>query len=404
MKIKIHKGSHQIGGSITEISTDNARIFVDIGADLPSSETVQVKDLEIDGVTKGTPDCDGIFVTHYHGDHVGMFEKVFPEVPIYMGETARDIFLCLQNILKGKLDKGNPNLVKDFKTFTAGKPIVIKDIKITPYCIDHSAYDAYMLLIEAEGKRILHTGDFRMHGARGRKMPAVFEKFTKNIDVLITEGTMLSRQDEAPLTEHQMSKIASEYMANNKNVFVLCSSTNIDSIASFYNACIKNKKPFIVCDKYQSDILDIVTKSSKSSFYDFTRIKPYIYGNNLHDLMEKAGFCMMIRVNYASKQAVKAFANNLLIYSMWNGYLDKNRAAFDERTYDFIEDAKKGGSKFLPLHTSGHATVSQLKMVCEITNAKAIIPIHSEKPEYFNDMGIDANIKILNDGDAFVVQ
>ena len=36
-------------------------------------------------------------------------------------------------------------------------PIKIKDITITPYIVDHSAYNSFMFLIEADGKRILHT-------------------------------------------------------------------------------------------------------------------------------------------------------------------------------------------------------------------------------------------------------
>ena len=99
---------------------------------------------------------------------------------------------------------------------------------------------------------------FRSHGARGRKMPLVFEKFASNLDVLITEGTLLSRPNERVMTEHELSREAEEMMRKNKNVFVLCSSTNIDSIAAFFAAAIETKKPFIVCD-YQKDILDIVT-------------------------------------------------------------------------------------------------------------------------------------------------
>jgi len=37
---------------------------------------------------------------------------------------------------------------------------------VTPIPTDHSAFDAYMLLIEGAGKRILYTGDFRCHGRK----------------------------------------------------------------------------------------------------------------------------------------------------------------------------------------------------------------------------------------------
>lgn len=175
-----------------------------------------------------------------------------------MGEIAKQILSTVKWTVKKKFDKGNPEHIAAYQTFTPGKKLKFKDIIVTPICIDHSAFDAYALLIEAEGKRVLHTGDFRMHGARGRKMPLVFEKFASNLDVLITEGTLLSRPNERVMTEHELSREAEEMMRKNKNVFVLCSSTNIDSIAAFFAAAIETKKPFIVCD-YQKDILDIVT-------------------------------------------------------------------------------------------------------------------------------------------------
>lgn len=37
MKIEIHKGLDQIGGCITEISTETSRVFIDMGSDLPGN-------------------------------------------------------------------------------------------------------------------------------------------------------------------------------------------------------------------------------------------------------------------------------------------------------------------------------------------------------------------------------
>ena len=68
--------------------------------------------------------------------------------------------------------------------------IRIGDITVTPFRCDHSAYDAYMYLAEADGEKVLYTGDFRSHGRQD------FEKLLQalpKVDTLITEGTSLSR-------------------------------------------------------------------------------------------------------------------------------------------------------------------------------------------------------------------
>lgn len=404
MQIKIHRGTHQIGGCVTEIKTDNARIIIDVGAELPRADIQESVPLNIDGVTRGNPSCDAVFVTHYHGDHVGMACEVLDGIPIYMGATAKRIYAVVQQTLKKKLGKGNSELVETFQTFEVGKPLTIKDITLTPFLIDHSAFDAYMFLIEAEGKRVLHTGDFRMHGARGNKMAAVFEKYARNVDVLITEGTMMSRVGEEVLTEHQLGCRAKQILRDNKNVFVLCSSTNIDSIAEFYAAAIVNNRVFVVCEEdFQLEILRIVSETAKSPFYNFNRRKIYVYGKNLHEFMSERGFCFLGRVNYVTEQAMVAFPDNTLIYSMWTGYLDKSRVAFDERKSAFVNKSIARGGFVEYLHTSGHADPQSIKKVCEITQAKVIVPIHSEKPENFTKLGLSGKVQILQDGDVLII-
>jgi len=76
MKIIIHRGTQQTEGCVTEIKTDNAQIFIDMGAELPGTSSCD--DFQIDGVTSGRPNCDAIFITHYHGDHVGLYRKILP--------------------------------------------------------------------------------------------------------------------------------------------------------------------------------------------------------------------------------------------------------------------------------------------------------------------------------------
>ncbi len=91
IRIIVHRGTHQIGGCITEIRTDTDRILIDMGEELPDpASSVQSAALfDIPGVTSGAPDCGGVFFTHYHSDHIGLLDQVLPEVPLYMGAAAK---------------------------------------------------------------------------------------------------------------------------------------------------------------------------------------------------------------------------------------------------------------------------------------------------------------------------
>lgn len=190
--ITIYRGSHQIGGCATEISTGRQRIVIDFGTRLPGNETGEsMTDEElVSAVFDGRP-CSGVFFTHYHGDHIGLYRQIPKEVPLYIGKTAKRIM----EILTEKLDShrraeqvGLPR-IQGMNCFSPGKKINLfgnGDIQVTPFVVDHSALDAYMFLIQAGGKRILFTGDFREHGIAGRN-----DTFEKGIRTYI--GKMILR-------------------------------------------------------------------------------------------------------------------------------------------------------------------------------------------------------------------
>ena len=83
MKIHIHRGQNQIGGSIIEIASENTRIIFDVGINLDEGDEVEVP--QIEGLFCGDPSYDAVIISHYHADHIGLLKYVLEEIPIYMG-------------------------------------------------------------------------------------------------------------------------------------------------------------------------------------------------------------------------------------------------------------------------------------------------------------------------------
>jgi len=316
-----------------------------------------------------------------------------------MGKDARKIFLTLQRTLKAaNIKDANPDFVErritPFEEDCDPIP-VCNDMTVKPLHADHSAFDSYMYLIECDNKKILHTGDFRTHGWSGDNLWAEIEKIGE-IDVLITEGTMLSRGNPPIKTEADLLEDAINLMQNHndKNFFILISSTNIDSLRTFYLASEKTDKLF-VCDRYQKSILDVVSASKRGKEYKMGNALEY--GIAAYHRMKKQSFCMPIRANrYSNKfeKIMKRFQNNVLIYSIWEGYLKKGYPAFDQAIYDFVEKASELGNEIVKgMHTSGHAYEETLIRLCEVIKPKIIIPIHSEYPKKLKKLGISGRIE-----------
>lgn len=393
MEITIHRGTKQIGGCSCEIRTAQSRIFLDFGADLDGEEQAANK-LLVDGVNTGIANADAVFFSHYHGDHIGLFQNIFEEIPLYMGKLSKEIFYTLEEHLRHNNVKPNINRLETIRTFEPGQSIVIKDIKITPYFTDHSAYDAYMFIIEAENKRILYTGDFRDHGYLHKSIDAISKYYAKNIDIIITEGTNITRCQEKPLTEKELSSELANILKQHKYAFLLCSSTNIDRIAAAYHA-LQNRQ-MLISDIYQSKIIEKVKQHPESSSL-YKKIYIYSWGENLIPYIQKRGCCFLIRCTPNHKEIMQQLKENgiqgKIIYSMWKGYIEKN-----PKLKNFL------GEDYIYLHTSGHASAPCIKNFCETVNPKTgIIPIHTETPQAFQDLLPNHNIIFLDDKKVYIL-
>lgn len=104
MIINIHRGLEQIGGCITEISTENSRVFIDMGQNLPGNgeQTTPEQDKEmVEDIFRNNPKAhEAVVYTHAHEDHVGLFYYVPNNVPQYIGEGGKEILIAKYGLIK----------------------------------------------------------------------------------------------------------------------------------------------------------------------------------------------------------------------------------------------------------------------------------------------------------------
>ena len=391
MKIKIHRGTHQIGGSAIEISTASTRIILDFGNELSLDEKYIPINLDIDSVTKGIPDCDGIVISHYHMDHLGQLTTALPEIPLYMGELSKEVAM----ISAEYQDKNLYLRLLGANTFRGGEAFTIGDIRIRPLVIDHSAADSYMFVIEAEGKRVLYTGDFRMHGLRHHILDQLVNTYIGEVDVLITEGTSLSRDADKYISEAAVLDDISSYIQDGKYVFIMCSSTNIDRIMGIWQNMPSDKVLF--CDAYQKRILDTVINNVyyESSLYR-RHDSPLVLSKGPYPkYYMDHGFVSLVRGTEYFISQIKEFPKDdvRIIYSMWTGYIEENLA---------LNTLLETYPTYI-CHASGHVSKDDLIKFIEQVNPDAIIPVHTDNPERLEELVPHRNVYIVNDNEPFII-
>ncbi len=405
MTITIHRGLDQIGGCITEISTATSRIFVDMGQNLPGNgeKTTPAQDKEmVEGLFKNNPKAhEAVIYTHAHEDHIGLFDYVPKGVPQMIGEGAKDVLLEKYRLLcKADEAAGNDpatNLrkrakLKRFKTWPRSrdpKPFSVGDIQITPFFNCHSIYDSYMFLIEADGKRVWHMGDYRQHGWMGGKLLQLLRWRATNIDTLITEGTMLGREEEC-ITEKEVSEKMAHVMRSFKYVFVLTSATDIERLASINMAARQVNRPIYVSSGLLNAAMKIFTRREAKTLGDLFYFRPRYYDAFKHlESMKQQGFVMITNVgkladmDYLRRELSEA--ETLLIYSSWDGYYKDPEQVSINPMYAMFRGAFHN---VVDIHTSGHADRKTIKQVIETVHPKEVICIHKEKGQSLESLGI----------------
>ncbi|MDR3318832.1 MAG: MBL fold metallo-hydrolase [Clostridiales bacterium] len=378
LKYDIIRGRDTIGANLIEISYYKYKFLLELGNDL-NNATAALTELEKEVLAK---EYRAIFISHYHADHAGLIGKT--DRPVYMGAACKRIMETVYAYTKRKM----PERVRIFED---GVHVKNLPIIVTPYLCDHSAYDSYMLSFEAGDRKILYTGDFR--GGGRKDLDKLLSKLPKGVDVLICEGTNLGQGKECAIkTEKELEAAAVKLMkASDKPVFVLQPSTNIDRLVSVYRAAKRCGRKLYV-DDFQAQITFATGNPhipNPDGFDDVFAFTPraingerYEKFGAIENKKSTAQIAKDSRAVILIRQSMLSFIKNLaakqslngatLIYSMWNGYKQKDDMK------KFLDEIAALGINIADLHTSGHADAETIERLKKTVNAKEVVYVHTE--------------------------
>ena len=231
MRVRIHRGAHEIGGNCIEVEHDGDRIVLDLGRPLSASWDDDVPLPAIGGLAEVDPRMHGVVLSHPHLDHYGLAGQLAAGVPVYLGEEAARV---LEAASFFSPVSGCPPLAGHLHHWV---PLELGPFTVTPYLADHSAFDAYSLLVEAGGRRLFYTGDLRAHGRKAKLFDALVAH-PPVADVLLMEGTNVRAAGGA--TVGSEASVEADLVATFEStpglVATFSSAQNIDRLVTVYRA------------------------------------------------------------------------------------------------------------------------------------------------------------------------
>lgn len=417
MRIRIHRGAHEIGGNCIEIAAAcGDRVVLDVGRPLSAGWDDEVPLPAAGGLDGRDPSVRGVIISHPHLDHYGLVGGIAPEVPIYMGREASRLVAAASFF-------SNASALIDPAGFLADRvPFELGPFVITPFLNDHSAFDAYSLLLEADGRRVFYTGDLRAHGRKA----ALFERLVAHpptgIDALMMEGTHVradaDHDDVVFDTESELEDQLVELCRRTAGAVVVCGSVqNLDRLVTVFRGARRAQRQTVI-DLYGATVAASTRPSIPQPGFEGLRV--YVPNRQRVRVKQSKEFWRTKQVapvrvfpeelaadpgrfvfHVPSSTLRELIAAGVLgpdgvaVWSLWDGYLqDRSGAALRSMLSD-------RGIDLVRLHTSGHASVTDLKRLVVALDPATVVPIHSEATGRFEQLF--ANVEQHRDGEWWEV-
>lgn len=386
--VTIHRSAREIGGNCIEIATEGGhRLLLDVGRPLATPEGVSTP---IPGSLGLERQPEAVLLSHAHQDHVGMLPELPANWPVWCGDpTGR-----LMKLLAGLQGRRIP---QELHHWTSGREFRVGPFAVTPLLVDHSAFDAHMLLVCACGKSILYTGDFRGHGRKASLLEGIERRLPARLDALVMEGTNLGRDREVESEEGIEARLLDCFRTARGRVFVSWSSMNIDRTVSVFKAARRAGRTLAI-DLFSAEVMRSLADAGRIPQPSWAGIR-VVVTVPLARRMAKIGREGLVEELIAARCAMSAQAlcrkpehwvvlsrssllrdycrsgleptgDDVWVWSQWQGYKGgKDWEAQSERL------APCGR---LDIHTSGHATGRLLQDFAARLAPGLVIPVHGE--------------------------
>jgi len=208
MKLTFYGGAKMVTGANYLLESGGEKILIDCGLFQGGSYYEQHN---WEPFAYDPKEISAVFITHAHIDHTGRLPKLVKEGfkgTVYSTEPTRDfaehLLFDSQHLLQRESEKQKKPLMYDendihkllslWEGTSYHKEIKTKNFKVTFYSAGHILGSSF-ILIEAEGKKIIFSGDL---GNSPAPIIGMREEIPGPIDYCLIESTYGGRVHEAP--------------------------------------------------------------------------------------------------------------------------------------------------------------------------------------------------------------
>ncbi len=411
-------GLGEVGKNMTCFEHENEILIVDCGVMFPD-ESLPGVDYVIPDFSHlvNNPKKKILVITHGHEDHIG-------SIPFLLKTVHIDEFYAPRfaiGLINKKLDERKIIYTKGIKEINNRSNVTTKHFNLGFFNTIHSIPDSLGIIINTPNGRVVHTGDFKFDLTPvGENSDYQIMSFIGQVgvDLLLSDSTN-SEVSGFSTSEKNVARQIQTIMKKTKGRLIVATfASNVHRVGQILEAAVANGRKVVVFGRSMENVVDISRKLKTININENNFLRP----QDIHTYADE-NVCIVCtgsqgeplaalsRIASGTHRFIRLKSTDTIVFS--SSPIPGNDASVNNVVNKLFRSGANVLTKsvFTDLHTTGHASQDEQKLMLQLIKPKYFMPVHGEYrmlKTHANtgiSTGIDPkNVIIAGNGDVIILR
>lgn len=379
-------GLEEVGKNTYCIEYDNELIMIDAGVKFPDSYMLGVNAVipDYSYLVENEKKIKALFITHGHEDHIGGIHYLVQQVKIPVIYAPKLAAMLIRDRLK-EYKLQDKTVVKEYE---ADDVWATKNIRVSFAALNHSIPDAFGILVQTPNGNIFSTGDYKFdwsplgHFAELNKLAEMGEQ---GIELLMADSTNAEVEGYTQGERDIIKNIDKLFLQAKGRIFLTTFASNVHRIQHIIETAHKYGRKIVILGRSFERIIKMIRqlghlKISEKEFIKSTDIDKYKPNQIMILTTGSQGEPMaaLSRIANGKHLSINIIPGDTIIFS--SSPIPGNRADVEKLVNKLtrIGAIVIENNPSLKIHTSGHASQEEQKLLFSLIRPHYFMPMHGE--------------------------
>ncbi|WP_339024374.1 ribonuclease J [Spiroplasma endosymbiont of Agriotes lineatus] len=385
-------GLEEVGKNTYCVEHDDEIIIIDAGVKFPEGILLGIDAIIPDYtyLKENAKKVKAIFITHGHEDHIGGIPYLLKEIDIPFIYAPRLAAALIRERLK-EFNIGQKTKIIEIDGSNEDQNKMkglLKNFQLKYFAVNHSIPDAFGIAINTPNGKVVTTGDYKFDWTPlGHK--ADLEEMAKmgqaGVTLFLSDSTN-SEIEGYTMTETKIIKNISDYFLKAKGrILISTFASNVHRIQQIIEVAQKYNRKILIFGRSLERIIKIIREMGHLKISDKQFIKPHETDQYHKDEIliictgsQGEPMAALSRISTGTHKAISIIPGDTVIFS--SSPIPGNQASVEMvvNRLSRLGANVLENSSFNSLHTSGHASQEEQKLMLTLIKPTYFMPMHGD--------------------------